>query len=373
MHPAQSRIIEMNDHEGNLVRDYDGVKQIIVNFYTHLFSALEESPLIEKKVEQLVKRSITDNEVEMLCRPVTEREIEDTMMSIKRGKVPGPDGFTSEFYRESWQTVKESVVEAVKTFFAIVHMPRYFNRTIISLIPKLEIFMSCYEGTQVPREVIELIKAYVSTALFYVKVNGSLQGDFRSTRGLWQGDPLSPYLFIIVMDCFTELLQAQGSVTTEGAMRVIRKVLKDFGDISGLHPNLCKSTCYFASIEDQEANRFSGILGIPIAELLVSNKEALWVKWINTFRLKGHSVWEVKFKETISSSMKMKVNNGRRVNYLFDNWHRRGIPAEFLSKRSISGLRIGVTNTVAQVLETIRWPNGRGLTADMQLLKMIFP
>ncbi|GAA0144255.1 hypothetical protein LIER_35896 [Lithospermum erythrorhizon] len=42
-----------------------------------------------------------------------------------------------------------------------------------------------------------------------MSVNGSLQGHFRSTRGLRHGDPLSPYLFILVMECFTQMLQAQ--------------------------------------------------------------------------------------------------------------------------------------------------------------------
>ncbi|GAA0154230.1 hypothetical protein LIER_12278 [Lithospermum erythrorhizon] len=96
------------------------------------------------------------------------------------------------------------------------------------------------------------------------------------------------------MDCFTELLQAQSgfefhpqceeigltnlnfadelfvlSAATEKSMKLIRKVLKEFGEISGFHPNLIKSSSYFAGVKHQEAIRLNGILGIPIAELLV--------------------------------------------------------------------------------------------------------
>ncbi|GJU50690.1 putative RNA-directed DNA polymerase [Tanacetum coccineum] len=125
--------------------------------------------------------------------------------------------------------------------------------------------------------MITWIMECVSSTSYSICINGLLHGHFRGKRGLRQGDPLSPYLFTLIMEVLTLMLQRRvrnldlftyhrycsklelinlcfaddlflfAHVDVDSA-RVIMDALEEFKLASGLTPSLPKSTAYFCNV-----------------------------------------------------------------------------------------------------------------------------
>jgi hypothetical protein len=136
---------------------------------------------------------------------------------------------------------------------------------------------------------INWILACVSSANSAVLINGEATSFFNLERGLRQGCPLSPYLFILIMEglslllkkSFTEhkisgikvtklikifhlmfvddVLLMTNAVLSEWT--VIQEVLFNFCTVSGLSINHSKSTVHFWGLSDPELHCFK--LSIP--------------------------------------------------------------------------------------------------------------
>ncbi|GKD07654.1 hypothetical protein Tco_1187339, partial [Tanacetum coccineum] len=52
-------------------------------------------------------------------------------------KAPGPDGFTTAFFKKAWDMVGGDITWAIQDFFSNGKLLKELNHTIISLIPKI--------------------------------------------------------------------------------------------------------------------------------------------------------------------------------------------------------------------------------------------
>ena len=67
---------------------------------------------------------------------------------------------------------------------------------------ELDFLFACVTQMGFHHRWIGWIKEYVTTVSYSVLVNNSSHGLFRPSRGIRQGDLLSPYLFILCMNAF---------------------------------------------------------------------------------------------------------------------------------------------------------------------------
>ncbi|GKF57221.1 RNA-directed DNA polymerase, eukaryota, reverse transcriptase zinc-binding domain protein, partial [Tanacetum coccineum] len=111
-------------------------------------------------------------------------------------------------------------------------------------------------------KMVNWIMQCVSTAAFTLNVNGDRIEYFKGGRGLRQGDPISPYLFTLIMEshvCFADdlLVMCHGDAISVG---VIKKALDTFSAVFGFVPNNSKSIAFYGSMSEEESNTISSIL-----------------------------------------------------------------------------------------------------------------
>ncbi|GJY49503.1 RNA-directed DNA polymerase, eukaryota, reverse transcriptase zinc-binding domain protein, partial [Tanacetum coccineum] len=248
---------------------------------------------------KVLRAGLTDAELSKIdnqeaCRMINEvsnKEIKEALFDIDDNKAPGPD---------------------MKEFFSKGKLLKELNATLITLVPKLlkgyELLKGydCVKGPKRWSMKIDIQKAYdtvnwkflenalrlfgfhikmvywimtyVTTPSYTICLNGERHGYFKGGRGLRQGDPLSPYLFTLIMEVFNMILHQEiirngrfkyhhGCKELEithlcfaddllvlchgdiNSVQVIKNALEKFSVVSRLYPNLGKSTIFCGSMD----------------------------------------------------------------------------------------------------------------------------
>jgi hypothetical protein len=135
---SSNLIKELKDENEVKVDDMQGIKDIVVGFYKNLLGSSDHIFFADKasRVSQSVKRKFSSSCVARMSAEVSREEIHRTIFSMRKGKVPGPDGFSVNFFLKAWPVIGEDVNLAILEFFSARKLLRETNSTILTLVPK---------------------------------------------------------------------------------------------------------------------------------------------------------------------------------------------------------------------------------------------
>ncbi|XP_031392075.1 uncharacterized protein LOC116204137 [Punica granatum] len=108
-----------------------------------------------------------------------------------------------------------------------------------------EFILNSLEALDFPPCFLWWIKGCITSPYFSVAINGTLAGYFPGKRGVRQGDPISPYLFVIAMEVFSltmDLAAAEGKVGYHPRCKSLRLTHLCFADDLLLFTNASKDS-----------------------------------------------------------------------------------------------------------------------------------
>ena len=122
--------------DGTWANDSSEVVDDFVDFYHKL---LGTSGPIKKVDPSIIAKGkvLCQSHQQALNLRFTEDDIKVVVFSIPDDKAPGMDGFSSCFFKKSWNTVGKDVVDVVPDFFRHGKILKEINITTITLIPKI--------------------------------------------------------------------------------------------------------------------------------------------------------------------------------------------------------------------------------------------
>ncbi|GJW12092.1 RNA-directed DNA polymerase, eukaryota, reverse transcriptase zinc-binding domain protein [Tanacetum coccineum] len=218
---SKSRVEIIMDDAGS---KYEG-KAVNEQFVKHFEQFLGKIDNVASVDKRLFKKVLDCDEAKDMIGEVSEEEIKEAMFDIYSTKAPGPDRFTSEFFKKAWKIVGNEVCLAIKEFFNNgkllgEELLRWYNRKNGPKRCAMQIdIQKAYDTVSwrfleeilgnfgFHKKMVSWIMICVKSTSFTICLNGEMNGFFKGGRGLRQGDPISPYRFTLVMEVFSLIME----------------------------------------------------------------------------------------------------------------------------------------------------------------------
>ncbi|XP_057460090.1 uncharacterized protein LOC130750511 [Actinidia eriantha] len=166
-----------------------------------------------------------------LIREVSDEDIKEALFSIGDDKAPGPDGFSSYFYKKAWNVIISSLDKfnrpcpsslctksahggkyflgsgALTTIWVELNLSKVYLEDKAYDTINWEFVKDVLKGLGFPRVFVGWMIQCISTTSYSISINGALYGFFKGRQGIRQGDPISPFLFVLCLEYLSRSLK----------------------------------------------------------------------------------------------------------------------------------------------------------------------
>ncbi|KAL0004773.1 hypothetical protein SO802_012334 [Lithocarpus litseifolius] len=316
----RNQILAIKNHVGEWIHEESAVKEMFMSGFNSIYtSSFTSGSRAAPNVSQWQAR-LSEEEKESIGGIASEEEIKSILWSLKAFKAPGPDGLHAGFFHRFWLIVGkpylDKLISPLQMAFVqgrkgidnaiivqeVVHTISKKKGRVGYMALKIDL-EKAYDKIEwsfirdmliranLPFDLIDIIMSCISTVSTSILFNGEALDPIFSFRGIRQGDPLSPYLFILCMEFLGQLIEEKSNAKLWQPVKAscsgpafshlffaddlvlfakadhtncsaIRDVLDDFCSLSGQSVSDAKSRVYFSPNVDRESREsFCDILG----------------------------------------------------------------------------------------------------------------
>ncbi|XP_029152462.1 uncharacterized protein [Arachis hypogaea] len=321
-----------------LVRNQARIKITIREFYKNLYHQ-EESPFVSFR-DGLVNLIAEEDVAALEVLPSFE-EIKEVVWDCEPSRAPGSDEYNMNFIKKCWDEIGAEFMTVVlgKKEAAIIKLD--FQKAYDKV--KWQFVDIVLQKMGFGRRWREWVMECVGTSTMSVLINGSPTKPFKMDRGLRQGDSLSPFLFVLVVDILHRMI-GEAVRNEEESIKNYKRLLRCFELMSGLSINFEKSSLIPINCDQLWVQSMCSLLGCK--------KAALSVKYLGIpldanprleDSLLGICLVKLRFSEGEVSTTILGFNPKRLCH--------RDRELELLMKASATPMRVGTSESITRNLE----------------------